>query len=87
MNVAVELPEDIARQLQATWRDLSRGAMEAIALEGYRSEALTRDQVGRLLGLSFWEVEAFLKDRRVYLAYTDQELHRDEETIDRLRPR
>src|SRR5262249_50911634 len=87
MNVAVNLPEDIAQRLQATWRDLSLGTLEAIALEGYRSEALTRDQVARLLGLSFWEVEAFLKERRAYLAYNDEDLEQDRQTIDRLRPR
>jgi hypothetical protein len=52
MNVAVNLPEDIANRLQASWHDLSRGMLEAIALEGYRSDALTRDQVARLLGMS-----------------------------------
>lgn len=87
MDLAVHLPEDIARHLETSWHDLSRGALEAIALEGYRSEALTRDQVGRLLGLSFWEVEAFLKERRAYLAYTEDDLDNDQEAIDELRPR
>jgi predicted HTH domain antitoxin len=87
MNVAVNLPEDIAKRLEATWPDLSRGTLEAIALEGYRSEALTRDQVARLLGLSFWETEAFLKERRAHLAYNDEDLEQDRSTIDRLRPR
>ena len=61
MHIDVELPEDIAKHLQDEWRDLSRGALEAIASEGYRNGSLTRDQVGRLLGRSFWETEAFLK--------------------------
>lgn len=87
MNVAVNLPEDIANRLQASWHDLSRGMLEAIALEGYRSEALTRDQVARLLGLSFWEVEAFLKARAAYLPYTDEDLDQDRQTLDQLRPR
>jgi predicted HTH domain antitoxin len=87
MNVAVNLPEDIAKRLQATWNDLSRGTLEAIALEGYRSQALTRDQVARLLGLSFWEAEAFLKERRAYLPYDDADLEQDRQVIDRLRPR
>lgn len=87
MNVAVNLPEDIANRLQASWHDLSRGMLEAIALEGYRSEALTRDQVARLLGLSFWEAEAFLKARGAYLSYTDEDLEQDRQAIDRLRPR
>ena len=87
MNLAVDLPEDIARNLQASWHDLTRGALEAIALEGYRSDALTRDQVARLLGFSFWEAEAFLKERLAYLAYTQDDLDQDRQAIDRLRPR
>ena len=53
---------------------MSRGTLEAVALEGYRDGALTRDQVGRLLGLSLWDTEAFLKERQAYLAYTEEDL-------------
>lgn len=83
MNVAIELPEDIAKQLQAAWHDMPRRALEAVAVDGYRSGALTRAQVGRLLGLSFWETEAFLKDRRAYLPYDQTELEQDRRAIDR----
>ena len=83
MHIDVELPEDIAKHLQAEWRDLSRGALEAIASEGYRDGSLTRDQVGRLLGLSFWDTEAFLKQRQAYLAYTEEDLEQDRKDIDR----
>ena len=53
-RIAVDLPEDIAKRLESAWRDLSRGALEAVALEAYRDGTLGREQVGRLLGLSFW---------------------------------
>ena len=85
-RIAVELPEDIAKQLESAWRDVSRGTLEAVALEGYRDGALTRDQVGRLLGLSFWDTEAFLKERRAYLAYTEEDLEQDRRDLDRTRP-
>lgn len=84
MHIAVELPEDIAKRLQAAWRDFSRGTLEAIALEGYRDGTLTRDQVGRILGLSFWETEAFLKRRQAYLAYTEEDFENDRKDIDRI---
>lgn len=84
MHIDVELPEDIAKHLQHEWRDLSRGALEAIASEGYRDGSLTRDQVGRLLGLSFWDTEAFLKQRQAYLAYTEEDLEQDRKDIDRV---
>ena len=85
-RIAVELPEDIAKRLESAWRDVSRGTLEAVALEGYRDGALTRDQVGRLLGLSFWDTEAFLKERQAYLAYTEEDLEQDRRDLDRIRP-
>ena len=85
-RIAVDLPEDIAKRLESAWRDVSRGALEAVALEGYRDGALTRDQVGRLLGLSFWDTEAFLKERQAYLAYTEEDLEQDRREFDRTRP-
>ncbi|MBI2186947.1 MAG: UPF0175 family protein [Acidobacteria bacterium] len=86
-RIAVELPEDIAKRLESAWRDLSRGALEAVAAEGDRDGTLSREQVGRLLGLSFWETEAFLKERQAYLAYDEQDLEQDRRDLDRLGPR
>lgn len=83
-RIAVELPEDIAKRLETAWRDVSRGALEAIALEGYRDGTLSREQVGRILALSFWETEAFLKERQAYLAYDEEDLEQDRRDLDRL---
>lgn len=84
MHIDVELPEEIGRRLQAEWKDVSRGALEAIAVEGYRDGTLTRDHVGQLLDLSFWETEAFLKRRQAYLQYTDADLDQDRQDLDRI---
>jgi len=81
MKIAVELPEDIAERLEGKWGDLSRAAREAIAIEGYRSGALSQSQVQRLLGLaSRWEVDALLKRAGVYLDYTEEDLAREIES-------
>jgi predicted HTH domain antitoxin len=58
--------------------------LEAVAIEGYRDGALSRDQVGRLLGLPFWKTEAFLRERRAYLAYTEKDFEQDRRDIDRV---
>jgi predicted HTH domain antitoxin len=84
MQTAFEVPEDIAKHLEDAWHDLPRGTLEAVAVEGYRNGALTRDQVGRLLGLSFWETEAFLKERRANLGYTEEDSEQDRKDLDRL---
>ena len=41
MKITLELPEDIAEGLESKWRDLPRVALESLALEAYRSRALT----------------------------------------------
>lgn len=81
MKIAVEIPEDIAERLEGKWGDLSEAAREAIAIEGYRSGALSQSQVQRLLGLaSRWEVDAVLKRAGVYLEYTEEDLDREFES-------
>jgi hypothetical protein len=82
MQVAVELPEDVASELSLVWKDLSRGTLEAIALEGYRVGILNRGQVCKILGLSFWETEAFLQERQAYLAYTATDLKDDRRALE-----
>lgn len=78
MQVSVELPEDILRALEGQWPDVNRRAMEAIAVEGYRTGALTENQVRRLLGLeSRFDVHALLKEHRVPLRYTASDLEDD----------
>ncbi len=78
MQVTVELPDDILRALQGQWPDLNRQTLEAIAVEGYRTGALTENQVRRLLDLeSRFEVHALLKEHRVPLQYTESDLEDD----------
>ena len=78
MNLAIDLPEDIAKRLTAKWGDLTQRTREAIAIEGYRSGALSQDEVQRFLGLaSRWEVDALLKRVGVYLEYTEADLAQD----------
>jgi len=85
-RIAVDLPEDIAKRLESAWRDVSRGALEAVALEGYRDGTLSREQVGRVLGLSFWDTEAFLKERQAYLGYDEEDVEQDRRDVERSRP-
>ena len=80
MQITVELADDIARH-----PDPGREALEALAIEGYRSEKLTHHQAARLLGLTRFEFDGFLKDRQIYdHAYSFEDLQRDVETMRRL---
>ncbi len=50
-TLTLELPDDIAQALSAHG-DLSRRALEALVVDGYRQKTLTQAQVGRVLGLA-----------------------------------
>lgn len=85
-RIVMDVPDDIAAQLATAWADVSRGVLMAIAAAGYRDGTLSREQVGRILGLSFWETEAFLKARHAYLAYDEQDLKKDRRDLNRFQP-
>lgn len=86
MEVTVEIPEDIARQLHTKWDNLPRGVLESLALEAYRSGTLTTTQLRRLLGFQTpMEVDAFLKEAGIYLDYDLSDLRADIETVRRVR--
>jgi hypothetical protein len=48
MQVTVEIPDDMAQRLTSAGRDPARTLLEALAIEGYRSGALTTCQTRRL---------------------------------------
>jgi hypothetical protein len=78
MNVAIEIPDDVSASLQERWGDVPQHALEALAVEAYRSGALSASQVGRVLGHgSRWETESFLKRMQAWLPYTEADLERD----------
>ncbi|HTW63115.1 MAG TPA: UPF0175 family protein [Bryobacteraceae bacterium] len=83
----MELPEDIAKGLESTRKDLPSAALESLALEAYRSHALTAAQLGRLLGFETrMQVDTFLKEHEIY-DYTAADFEQDRETLRQLRMR
>ena len=68
MKVTIDLPEDVSAALKGRWDDVPRRSLEAIAVEGYRTGALTESHVRRLLGLdSRFQVHGLLKAHHVPL--------------------
>jgi predicted HTH domain antitoxin len=68
MEVTLRIPDDVAKRLSADGSDVSRRAIEALALQGYRDQALTLFQVSEMLGLSRVETEDFLGQHHVPLS-------------------
>jgi len=78
MKVTIQLPEDISAALEEQWDNVPRRSVEAIAVEGYRTGALTEGQVRRLLELDTrFQVHALLKEHRAPLRYTEADVDDD----------
>lgn len=84
VRVILDIPDEIAAQLSVRGQELSRAALEALALESYRRGRLTQAQVGRLLGLSRIETEDFLAERLDLYDDEPNELQREAEALSRL---
>jgi uncharacterized protein UPF0175 len=80
MTITIEIPEQLADRLITAGTDPARAAMEAIALEGYRSDRFTEADIRELLGFDTrMEVHGFLKEHGAFLPYTDADLAHDRE--------
>ena len=78
MDVHLEVPEELARQLASDSEDLARVALEALAAEGVRSGKLSVFQARELLGIqSRYEMDGFLKKHGVLLDLTLEDVQRD----------
>ena len=85
MQVTVDIPDDLAERLKAAGGDLSRRALEALALEGYKRGQLTKPELRRLLGFgSRNALDGFLKAHNVFEAYSLDDLARERHALDRL---
>jgi len=86
VNVSSEVPDWFVERLGGSAADLSRAALEALGVDAYRLRLITRYELQQLLEIeSFVEMEAFLKQHKVPLDYTIEDLKADIETSARLR--
>ena len=83
MNLTVAIPDDLAQRLQAAGGgDLSRRALEALALEEYRAGRLTRPELRRMLGYGTRaELDGFLKAHGVNEGMTLAEFDLEQQAL------
>ncbi len=80
-QLTLNLPDELSAALSGAGQELSRAALEAIALEAYRERKLTIAQLRRILGFETrYELDGFLKQHEVWLDYTWENLEQDRET-------
>ena len=85
MDVTVHIPDDLVCRMTEAGGDLSRRALEGLALEEYKGGRITGPDLGRLLGFGTrYELDGFLKAHGVYEDYTMEDLEREREDLRRL---
>ena len=78
MTITVELPDSVGGILFAHGQEPMRAVLEALALEGYRTERLGEADIRRLLAFETrMEVHEFLKQHGVFMHYTPEDLDHD----------
>jgi hypothetical protein len=81
MKVTVELPDRLAHHWGETPGVVGRHMLEDAAVEGYRAGCLSQRQTGEILGLDYWQTDAFLNERGVPLNYSVADLEADTATL------
>jgi hypothetical protein len=85
MNLTFQIPDDVARRLSAVSGDLSRRALEALALEEFKNGHLTKIELRQMLGFETREaLDGFLKAHEVFIDYTLDDLERERQDLRRL---
>ncbi|KYC37934.1 hypothetical protein WA1_05415 [Scytonema hofmannii PCC 7110] len=85
MQITIELPDELANQLEASLGDLNRRALESFIVEAYRLKILSAAEVQRILKLpSHLATDAFLKQHGAYLHYTEADLVQDLDNLERV---
>lgn len=80
MQVTVQLPDELAPAL-GNVSEMPRKLLEAFAADGYRTGALSRGQVRRLLGLDYWQTDEFLTQHGALREYTMADLEIDRRSL------
>jgi hypothetical protein len=71
--------------MSASGGDLSRRALEALALEEFKNGHITKPELRRLLGFGTrYRLDGFLKAHDVYEDYTMEDFDQDRETLKQL---
>ncbi len=85
MLLQIALPDDIAHSLETKWGNLERKLLEMLAVVAYQEGSISAGKVRELLGMSTrLEVDAFLKEKGVYLHYDEADFEQDISTMQRL---
>jgi hypothetical protein len=84
MNLTLPIPDELSARLNDAG-DVSRRALEAFAADEYRAGQLSYPELRSLLGFATHaEFDGFLKARAIFEDYTQSDLDRERQTLDKL---
>jgi predicted HTH domain antitoxin len=81
MTISVQVPDALAKAFHLDGPQLNRRALEALALDGYRTGELSRGQVSELLDLEVNETMGFLKEHGCAQSITIEEFEPEAKAI------
>jgi hypothetical protein len=81
MEVILQIPDAIAPHLTEDGGDLSRVALESVALEALRAGRITEVQLRKMLGLARIELDGFLKAHGIYQEYTLEDFEQERQAL------
>jgi hypothetical protein len=85
MQITIELPDELAHHLEAKWGNLEQKLLELLVLQAYIDVLISSGKVRELLGIATrLEVDAFLKEKGVYLHYDEADFEQDLLTMQKL---
>ena len=85
MKIWLDLPDAAVKQLAEEGRDLSRAALEALAIDAYRMDRISGHQLCQLLDIpSRHDLDGFLKHHGVPLEYSIEDFEGEGATSARL---
>lgn len=86
MTLTMEIPDELAHDLGAGFKNLGLAALEALAVEAYAKDVLSLEQVRRLLEVeSTWQAQEVLSRHGAWPGQTADEILADADTSRRFR--
>lgn len=78
MNITINIPPTIETAMRAAWGDgLPRAALEALAVESYRTGKLSLGMLAEMLGMGVIEADQWLAARGVMIPMSVDELRQE----------
>jgi len=84
MQITIDLPDEYVHRLEPNLDNLSQHILETLVVDAYKAQRLTNAEVGQILNLNRFEVDAFLKQHQAYLHYTLADFKQDLQTLQQI---